>query len=55
MSLDKYNHKKVENEIYSYWEKNKALIFGGSGFLGSHLSDFLIQRPLSLVCSFTIL
>ena len=23
MSLDKYNHKKVENEIYSYWEKNK--------------------------------
>ncbi len=23
MSLDKYNHKKVENKIYSYWEKNK--------------------------------
>ena len=23
MSLDKYNHTKVENEIYSYWEKNK--------------------------------
>ena len=44
MSLDKYNHKKVENEIYSYWEKNKALIFGGSGFLGSHLSDFLINK-----------
>ena len=23
MGLDKYNHKKVENRIYSYWEKNK--------------------------------
>ena len=23
MSLDRYNHKKVENRIYSYWEKNK--------------------------------
>ena len=23
MSLGKYNHKKVENRIYSYWEKNK--------------------------------
>ncbi len=23
MSLDKYNHSKVENRIYSYWEKNK--------------------------------
>ncbi len=23
MSLSKYNHKKVENKIYSYWEKNK--------------------------------
>ena len=25
-------------------KKNKALIFGGSGFLGSHLSDFLINK-----------
>ncbi len=25
MSLDKYNHKKIENKIYSYWEKNKFL------------------------------
>ena len=23
MSLGKYNHKKVESKIYSYWEKNK--------------------------------
>ncbi len=23
MSFDKYNHKKVETNIYSYWEKNK--------------------------------
>ena len=23
MSLDKYNHKKIEDKIYSYWEKNK--------------------------------
>jgi len=23
MSLGKYNHKEVENRIYSYWEKNK--------------------------------
>ena len=23
MSLDRYNHKKVENKIFSYWEKNK--------------------------------
>ena len=23
MSLSKYNHKKVESKIYSYWEKNK--------------------------------
>ena len=23
MGLGKYNHKKVENRIYSYWEKNK--------------------------------
>jgi len=23
MALGKYNHKKVENKIYSYWEKNK--------------------------------
>ena len=23
MSFDKYNHKKVETKIYSYWEKNK--------------------------------
>tara|TARA_Y100001970_G_scaffold126327_1_gene156223 strand:- start:18480 stop:21113 length:2634 start_codon:yes stop_codon:yes gene_type:complete len=23
MSLDRYNHKKVEDRIYSYWEKNK--------------------------------
>ncbi len=23
MSFDKYNHSKVENRIYSYWEKNK--------------------------------
>ncbi len=23
MSFDKYNHKKVERNIYSYWEKNK--------------------------------
>ena len=23
MSLDRYNHKKVESRIYSYWEKNK--------------------------------
>ena len=22
MSFDKYNHKKVETKIYSYWEKN---------------------------------
>jgi len=23
MGLSKYNHKKVESRIYSYWEKNK--------------------------------
>ena len=23
MSVDKYNHKKVEANIYSFWEKNK--------------------------------
>ncbi len=23
MSIDRYNHKKVEKKIYSYWEKNK--------------------------------
>ena len=23
MSFDKYNHKIVEENIYSYWEKNK--------------------------------
>ena len=30
-------------------KKKKALIFGGSGFLGSHLSDLLKKKKLKLL------
>ena len=47
MSSDKYIHSKVEDKIYSYWEKNK-LFFSQYEYILSSTSECIYLSKLMI-------